>query len=306
MPTYYATPTKIGTTKIANAVLLGQKVNVVDFALGDGGGAFYLPTESMTELRREVWRTQVSHANINPDDANVIDFYAVVPPEVGGFTIREMGLFDDTGALIGVANTPDIQKVAFDDGVSYDSVLIISLAVTAPEVLEYRIDPYVVIATLHDIIEHNGSAEAHQDIRQLVAANTDNIAANAAALLNKANKERPTAIDLPVNPSVFVKNAAYNNHYFKTQEKIVTVSTNLKYTSMTPIPNQAIVATLPTGYRPAQDVYVSAVFTDGQSRRQYGIVFIKGDGVIHIGHSLNVQTEYVYYVAFQLSFLADV
>lgn len=266
MAQYYAILTKLGSALMANAALNGTKINVTHFAVGDGGGSFYLPAETMTELRHEVWRTAVSHGEINPDSPNRLDFFAVVPPEVGGFTIREMGLFDAQNRLIGVANTPDIQKVAFADGVSYDSLLSISLAVVSPETLEYRVDPYVIIATKKDIETHNASDTAHGDIRGMIgghlqAKNNPHgvTAAQAGAytkaeadalLSNKANKNRQIQWTPFVLLNGFNCPSSREPALCFTKDDLGNVHINGLIARNTKPESGTMIAILPVGYRP--------------------------------------------------------
>ena len=92
--------TNVGTYLITNATMNGEKVKISQFAVGDGGGDYYQPTELMTELKNEVWRGRVGSAMINEVSPNMIDVVTVVPSNVGGFTIREMAVFDEENNMI--------------------------------------------------------------------------------------------------------------------------------------------------------------------------------------------------------------
>jgi len=191
---YYAIPTSTGNAIMANAFLLGQKVNVTTFILGDGGGGYYQPTADMTELRGEVWRGNVNSAEIDPADPNVINFTTIIPSDVGGFTVREMGIEDDRGRLIGVANTPEMQLVHFEDGVTAESEFVISIAFTHPQVLEWKVDPTIVIATKRDIVAHNDDEAAHPHL--------------FAELSNKVNIETPNWINAELINGVTIRSGS--------------------------------------------------------------------------------------------------
>ena len=162
---YYTIATEIGTAAASNAFLTGTKVNITTFIVGDGGGIEYAPTPDMTELRNEVWRGVVSHAEIDPDSPNVINYTALLPSTVGGFVMREMGIMDDQGRLIGIGNMASTPKIRFDQGISDEIELTFSLTISSPEAMEWKVDPTVILATKADIAAHNLSVESHPDIR---------------------------------------------------------------------------------------------------------------------------------------------
>ena len=108
--------TNVGTYLITNATMNGEKVKISQFAVGDGGGDYYQPTELMTELKNEVWRGRVGSAKINEVSPNMIDVVTVVPSNVGGFTIREMAVFDEENNMIAICNTAAAEKVVISSG----------------------------------------------------------------------------------------------------------------------------------------------------------------------------------------------
>ena len=178
---YYTIATEIGTAAASNAFLTGTKVNITTFVVGDGGGIEYAPTPDMTELRNEVWRGVVSNAEIDPDSPNVINYTALLPSTVGGFVMREMGIMDDQGRLIGIGNMASTPKIRFDQGISDEIELTFSLTISSPEAMEWKVDPTVILATKADIAAHNLSVESHPDIRdELSDINTQ--LSNKAAL----------------------------------------------------------------------------------------------------------------------------
>ena len=118
--------TDLGTILIRDAVLEGKQINLTTLAVkqinlttlavGDGGGYYYQPTADMTELRNERWSGKVNSVTVNPDSPNIIDVLAVIPSNVGGWTIREMCVKDEEGNMIAVCNTPDTEKVVITSG----------------------------------------------------------------------------------------------------------------------------------------------------------------------------------------------
>ena len=97
--TYGTIVTDCGIQLIAAAVMEGKKINITDLAVGDGGGSYYKPNSTMTALKGEKWRGKVNRVEINEKSPNMIDVVAVIPSDVGGWTIREMGVLDETETL---------------------------------------------------------------------------------------------------------------------------------------------------------------------------------------------------------------
>lgn len=149
--TYFTLVTDSGTRKMLEALNEEKKVNITEFAVGDGGGRFYNPTTAATALKNEVWRGPVNACYISEDSENLLIVESVIPSDVGGFTIREMGLFDEDGVLIAICNTPDTQKVRVADGVVHELDLSMEIALANTEVVELIVDPSVVMATKKDI-----------------------------------------------------------------------------------------------------------------------------------------------------------
>lgn len=99
-----------GAALIAKCILNGGKVNIKTAAAGDGGGEYYEPTVVQTALRGKKWEGDVASAAVSTTNANMIDVKITIDDSVGGFTIREMGLFDDGPARSLPSATPPTQK----------------------------------------------------------------------------------------------------------------------------------------------------------------------------------------------------
>lgn len=153
--------TNVGTYLITNATMNGEKVKISQFAVGDGGGDYYQPTELMTELKNEVWRGRVGSAKINEVSPNMIDVVTVVPSNVGGFTIREMAVFDEENNMIAICNTAAAEKVVISSGEVSEMKLTMHITVSNTAAIEFLIDPTVIVATKKDLENHNNSTTAH-------------------------------------------------------------------------------------------------------------------------------------------------
>ena len=171
--TYGTVVTDIGTQLITAATMEGEKVNITTLAVGDGGGAYYQPVPSMTELKGEKWRGGVSSVKINEQSPNMIDIVAVVPSDVGGWTIREMCVITETGDMVAICNTPDTEKVIITSGAAGELELTMHIEVSNTGVITFIIDPNVITATKKDLEEHNASASAHESQFEQKADVTD-------------------------------------------------------------------------------------------------------------------------------------
>lgn len=149
--TYFTLVTDSGTRKMLEALNEEKKVNVTQFAVGDGGGRYYTPTTEATGLKNEVWRGPVNACYISKDSGNLLIVESVIPSDIGGFTIREMGILDEDGALIAICNTPDTQKVKVSDGVVHELDLSMEIALSNTGSVELIVDPNVVTATKKDV-----------------------------------------------------------------------------------------------------------------------------------------------------------
>jgi len=160
---FYTILTAVGKAKIANAAALGQKVELTELALGDGGGGYYNPTEDQTELRNEVWRGAIGTVAVDEVNPTWITIQTVVPSQHGGFMIREAGVFDDEGDLIAVGKYPETYKPAAADGSIKDLVVRMILEVSNTASVVLKIDPTVILATQQQVDEAEARAKAYTD-----------------------------------------------------------------------------------------------------------------------------------------------
>lgn len=141
---YYTLVTDVGRAKMANAQVVGGKVSFSKIALGS---AKTKPNETMTELGKEEWRGNISSVSIAEDNPQWIVIESVVPATVGGFTINEVGLYDEEGDLIVIGNYPETYKPKGDEGTIKDLAIRLIIEVTNAENVDIKVDPSVVIAT---------------------------------------------------------------------------------------------------------------------------------------------------------------
>lgn len=147
MAIYKSIHTTIGLAALAAAETSGTPINLTHMAVGDGNGNFITPTEDMTALVREVYRTTVNRVYQDPDDET--KFYAemVIPASEGGFVLREVGVFDADGDMHVIANLPDAYKPETTDGAFGDTMIRITFVVANADNVTIIVDPDVVVVT---------------------------------------------------------------------------------------------------------------------------------------------------------------
>ncbi len=169
--TYSTIITDEGAALIAQCVLEGRMLEITEAAAGDGGGAYYQPTTDQTALRRECWRGEIAGYALSEYAPNMLDVKIIIDDAVGGFTIREMGLFTDEGIMVAVCNTPDTEKVSITGGIPGRLTMVMHIIVADASVIEITINPELDVVTPEqlaaEIAAHNNSATSHQDIRAL-------------------------------------------------------------------------------------------------------------------------------------------
>ncbi|MEI9741959.1 phage tail protein [Enterobacter ludwigii] len=144
---YFALLTNIGAAKLANATALGAQVEITQMAVGDGNGALPTPNPTQTALTHELRRAQLNMLTIDPVNTNQIIAEQVIPEDVGGWWIREIGLFDKDGDMIAVANCAETYKPQLQEGSGRVQVIRVILIVSSTEAVTLKIDPSVVLAT---------------------------------------------------------------------------------------------------------------------------------------------------------------
>ncbi|EOC7781901.1 phage tail protein [Morganella morganii] len=144
---YFAILTNYGAAQLANAVALGTQMNISAMAVGDGGGTLPVPDPAQTKLVRETRRAAVNQVSIDEKNPNFIIAEQVIPENEGGWWIREIGLFDDTGGLIAVGNAPETYKPNLQEGSGRTQVIQMVLMVSSTQAITLKVDPSVVLAT---------------------------------------------------------------------------------------------------------------------------------------------------------------
>lgn len=197
--TYYALLTTVGAGKLANATALGTTLKITQLAVGDGGGSVPTPDASRTALVNEVRRAPLNQLSVDPANAAQIIAEQVIPEDVGGWWIREMGLYDEAGALIAYANCAPSYKPQLAEGSGRTQTVRMVLIVSNTASVELKIDPSVVLATREYVDSAIVSAMNKLDQKQSVrAATTANITLSGLQTLD--------GVALAAGDRVLVKN----------------------------------------------------------------------------------------------------
>lgn len=148
---FYTILTNVGKAKIANATLLNSNLTLKTLKVGDGNGTYYNPTEDQEDLKNTVHECAIGAIYIDKKNPNWIISETIIPGSVGGFTIREVGLFDAEGDMIAVGKYPETYKPVVANGASKDLNVRTIFEVSNAENVTLNLDPSVIIATKEDI-----------------------------------------------------------------------------------------------------------------------------------------------------------
>lgn len=165
---YYALLTNVGAAKLANATALGEQVEITQMAVGDGNGVLPTPNPAQTALVHELRRAPLNTLTIDPVNTNQIIAEQVIPEDVGGWWIREIGLYDSNGDLIAIANCAETYKPLLQEGSGRVQVIRVILIVSSTQAVTLKIDPSVVLATRQYVDDQIIQVKAYVD-QQLAA-----------------------------------------------------------------------------------------------------------------------------------------
>ncbi|MFW3896661.1 phage tail protein [Pseudomonas putida] len=144
---FFAILTAVGEAKQANANALGVAWTFAQMGVGDANNTDPVPSRTQTRLINERRRAPLNQLSVDPKDASIIIAEQVIPPDVGGWWIREIGLYDAAGDLVAVANCAPSYKPLLAQGTGKTQVVRLNLVVTSTANVQLKIDPAVVLAT---------------------------------------------------------------------------------------------------------------------------------------------------------------
>ena len=153
MKKFYNIVTHAGLDAITQAVVSGDKVLITHMAAGDGGGAMPTPSPEQTSLVSEKYRAPLNSLRIFEDAGNMLVAEMVIPSRVGGFWVRELGLYTDNGVLIAVGNLPESYKPQVSEGSAREQCLRMVIAVNSVADIDITLNPAIVTATVQYVDE---------------------------------------------------------------------------------------------------------------------------------------------------------
>lgn len=160
---YYAILTSQGAARLANATMLGSKLNLTQMAVGDANGILPTPDPTQTRLINQKRIAPLNMLDIDPSNPGQIIAEQIIPENEGGFWIREIGLYDDEGILIAVANCPETYKPRLQEGSGRTQTIRMLLIVSNTESVTLKIDPSVVLATRKYVDDRMSGASLQLD-----------------------------------------------------------------------------------------------------------------------------------------------
>ncbi|HFV5169258.1 TPA: phage tail protein, partial [Escherichia coli] len=260
---YYAILTNQGAARLANATMLGSKLNLTQMAVGDANGVLPTPDPAQTKLINQKRIAPLNLLSVDPNNQSQIIAEQIIPENEGGFWIREIGLYDDEGVLIAVANCPETYKPQLQEGSGRTQTIRMILVVTNTEAITLKIDPSVVLATrkyVDDKISEHEQSRRHPDASLTVKGFTQ--------LSSAINSESETLAATPkaVKAAYDLANGKYTaQNATTTQEGIVQLSSATNSTSET-------LAATPKAVKAAYDLANEKYTAQNATTTQKGIV----------------------------------
>lgn len=194
---FYTVLTKIGEAKYANSTALKVPMRLTTLAVGDGGGATPAPTRDASRLVRELRRAPLNSLITDLNNPGQFIAEQIIPAEIGGWWIREMGIYDADGDLIAIGNCPDTYKPLLAEGSGRTQIIRMIMQFGSDALIELKIDPAVVLATRQyvdtGLKAHREEADPHP--QYLTPAEL------ALAMADKADKHNAVLTGAPVAPT---------------------------------------------------------------------------------------------------------
>lgn len=174
---FFAILTAIGKAKQANADALGIPWTFAQMGVGDANDTDPIPNEQQTRLINERRRAPLNQLSVDPTNPNIIIAEQVIPENIGGWWIREVGLYDADGDLVAVANCAPSYKPLLTQGSGRTQVVRMNLIVSNTANVDLKIDPSVVLATRKyvdtKILEELSKLDIKQSVRAATTANVN-------------------------------------------------------------------------------------------------------------------------------------
>lgn len=163
---FYTLLTEKGMAKIASALADKKQIHLQKMAVGDSNGQYYEPTSSQTQLRHEVWRGEMNTLTVEPNNPNWLIAEVILPEDVGGWYVREVGVFDTDGELIAIGKFPESYKPLLPGGSGKQVCIRLIMEVSNTTAVTLTVDPSVVLATrdyVDSLLDEHEHSTHHPD-----------------------------------------------------------------------------------------------------------------------------------------------
>ncbi|ENC7540068.1 phage tail protein [Salmonella enterica subsp. enterica serovar Brandenburg] len=140
----------------------GTKLTLTQMAVGDGGGNPTNPDTTSTALVNEVWRAAVNSVTVDKRHPNNIIVELLIPAEVGGFWVREAGIYDEFNKLVAICSLPASEKPLLEQGSGRAQTVRMTLIVSDTSIVNITIDSTTIMATNEYV---DNSLEEHEKSR---------------------------------------------------------------------------------------------------------------------------------------------
>ena len=163
---YFTVLTDVGKQKLAEAIANETALDFTEMAVGDSNGISYEPTSDMTALKHVTYRAAIGSMKINAEDKNIMEFEFVVPASVGGFYIREAGLYSSDGTLIAISRLPEQYKADMAEGAGSSMTVRILVAISSDAQIYITVPASITYATQTYVVEefkkHKADSNPHE------------------------------------------------------------------------------------------------------------------------------------------------
>ncbi|CAH3362452.1 TPA: phage tail protein [Klebsiella pneumoniae] len=163
MRKYYSVLTEAGVNAFSSAAVTGVPVGFAAMAVGDGNGQQIQPDGSMTGLVNERYRGPLNNLVIVDPEKNIIRAEMVIPPQTGGFWIREAALYNDEGVCLAVANVADAYKPLLAEGSGRNQSIRVWIAVSDTASVELKSDNAAILASQEDLLRVKNDTKDYSD-----------------------------------------------------------------------------------------------------------------------------------------------
>lgn len=166
MAQYSAVFTTYGTQQLAKAIANNKPLTATHFAVGDGNGNAVTVSASQERLVNEKYRATVSAVSLDPRNNKQVIFELTIPEDIGGFYIREMGVFDENNKLVAYANCPESFKPTLASGSGKVQVMRMILLVASSNAVTLTVDDSVIFVTRGQLTPHTITATSSNGFDQ--------------------------------------------------------------------------------------------------------------------------------------------